>query len=157
MSRQQYIGAGIFGGAFFVMVLAVPALATQQDLTPAIVVGIVCLVVMVISLLFGDLQEIAPDAERDYKEDIMVVNNITGREDNPFLALDKTELNFLASVIGPMAAGALVTAAEDTDNAEAMMHEKALRKLTGILTEQIKIRETAEARLLNAISETIQK
>ena len=46
MTKRQYIGAGIFGGALLVMLYVVPALAEQRDLTPAIVLGIVCLVVM---------------------------------------------------------------------------------------------------------------
>lgn len=65
MTKRQYIGAGIFGGALLVMLYVVPALAEQRDLTPAIVLGIVCLVVMAGCVLFGDLQEIAPDAERE--------------------------------------------------------------------------------------------
>ncbi len=65
MTRKQYIGAGIFGGALLVMLYAVPALAEQRDLIPAIVLGIMCLTVMTGCVLLGDLQEIAPDAERE--------------------------------------------------------------------------------------------
>ena len=65
MTKRQYIGAGIFGGALLVMLYAVPALAEQRDLIPAIVLGIMCLTVMTGCVLFGDLTEITPDAERE--------------------------------------------------------------------------------------------
>ena len=65
MTKRQYIGAGIFGGALLVMLYVVPALAEQRDLTPAIVLGIMCLTVMAGCVLLGDLKEIAPDVERE--------------------------------------------------------------------------------------------
>lgn len=65
MTRKQYIAAGIAGAALLVMLYVVPTLAEQRDLTPAVVLGIVCLMVMTGCILFGDLQEIAPDAERE--------------------------------------------------------------------------------------------
>ena len=61
MTKRQYIGAGTFGGALLVMLYAVPALAEQRDLIPAIVLGIMCLIVMAGCVLFGDLTEITPD------------------------------------------------------------------------------------------------
>lgn len=63
MTKRQYIGAGIFGGALLVMLYAVPALAEQRDLIPAIVLGIMCLIVMAGCVLLGNLSEITPDAE----------------------------------------------------------------------------------------------
>lgn len=63
MTRKQYIAAGIAGAALLVMLYVVPALAEQRDLILAIVLGIMCLTVMTGCVLFGDLQEIAPDAE----------------------------------------------------------------------------------------------
>ena len=65
MTRKQYIAAGIAGAALLVMLYVVPTLAEQRDLTSAVVLGIVCLMVMTGCILFGDLQEIAPDAERE--------------------------------------------------------------------------------------------
>ena len=63
MTKRQYIGVGIFGGALLVMLYAVPALAEQRDLIPAIVLGIMCLIVMAGCVLLGNLSEITPDAE----------------------------------------------------------------------------------------------
>ena len=63
MTCKQYIAAGIAGAALLVMFYVVPALAEQRDLIPAIVLGIMCLIVMAGCVLLGNLSEITPDAE----------------------------------------------------------------------------------------------
>jgi|GEM_PF-2185851 len=63
MTRRQYIATGICGAALLVMLYAVPALAEQRDLIPAIVLGIMCLIVMAGCVLFGNLTEITLSEE----------------------------------------------------------------------------------------------
>ena len=159
MSRRQYIAFGVFVIAFLTMAWGVPPLAEREDMLPGILLGAGCTAVMIVCLITGHLVNVDADfdtASEKYMEENTMnfnINNTNSTMDNPFLALDKAELEFLANTVGVMAAGALVSAAEDTNNAEVLMHEKALRKLTAILTEQVDIRNAAETRLLDAIKE----
>ena len=155
MSRQQYIGAGIFGSSFFLMALAVPALAEQSDLTPAIVLGVACLGTMVSCLLFGDLGEINNDFQEENIMENVINNEVTelNTMDSvaPFIGVEKSELEYLYKEVSILAGNSLAKVAEGDEREKP--NEKALFKLLGIIKEQLDIRNAAEMRLLEAIKE----
>ena len=63
MTRKQRIALAVCTAAMIVLIYVVPALAVLENLLPAVIVGISCIVTMGVSVFKGGLTKIAPDEE----------------------------------------------------------------------------------------------
>ena len=158
MTRRQNIAAGIFFTALMVLVLIVPPLGEQRDLTPAIVLGVACLGTMAGCLLFGGLGNIDSSKEENTMSAYENINNTgvvelteiaTMDSVAPFIGVEKSELEYLYKEVSILAGNSLAKVAAGDESEKP--HEKALFKLLGIIKEQLDIRNAAEMRLLEAI------
>ncbi len=157
MTRRQYIAFGVFMIALCTMLWGVPALAEKyRSMLPGIALSTGCLFVMMICVIKGNLSNITPDEECENKEDdtMNIVNN-TIKDEAPFLSFGLEELGICYKEVAKLASASLTIVAEGDDREKP--REKALFKLAGVLKNQIEIRRDAEARLLEAAEENIQR
>ena len=69
MTRKQYTATVILTAALFIMFYYLPVLVDSGQILSGIILGMVCSIAMAACLLLGELDNIAPDEEREIKEE----------------------------------------------------------------------------------------